>query len=60
MRSLLPLFQVYDRANVVNRHPWLVDLLVWSARRSPARLQKLAGVLDETYMPTNLLSVPAA
>lgn len=56
VRSLLPLFQVYDRAHVVNRHPWLVDLLVWSARRSPARLQKLAGVLDETYMPTNLLA----
>lgn len=56
VRALQPLFEVYDRANVVNRHPWLVDLLIWSARRSPARLQKMAGVLDETYMPTNLLN----
>ncbi len=55
VRALQPLFEVYNRANVVNHHPWLVDLLIWSARRSPARLQKMAGVLDETYMPTNLL-----
>ncbi|MEO8278694.1 MAG: NAD(P)/FAD-dependent oxidoreductase [Ideonella sp.] len=57
VRALQPLFDVYDRANVVNRHPWLVDLLIWSARRSPARLQKMAGVLAETYMPTNLLTM---
>ena len=56
VRALQPLFEVYDRANVVNRHPWLVDLLIWSARRSPSRLQKMAGVLAETYMPTNLLT----
>ncbi|WP_418317284.1 NAD(P)/FAD-dependent oxidoreductase [Piscinibacter sakaiensis] len=57
VRALQPLYQVYDRANVVNRHPWLVDLLVWSARRSPSRLQRMAGVLDETYMPDNLINV---
>ncbi len=57
LRALQPLYDVYDRANVVNRHPWLVDLLIWSARRSPSRLRRMAGVLDETYMPTNLLNV---
>lgn len=57
VHGLQPLYDVYDRANVVNRHPWLVDLLIWSARRSPARLQRMAGVLDETYLPSNPLNV---
>jgi hypothetical protein len=34
-----------------------VDLLVWSARRSPRRLQRLAGVLEETYLPRDGMSV---
>ncbi len=55
--ALKPRYEVYDRASVVNRRPWLVDLMVWSAHRSPSRLQRLTAVLEETYMPKNLLSM---
>ena len=56
VRALQPRFTVYDRASVVNRRPWLVDLVVWSARRSPARMRKMTGVLEETYLPSNVIN----
>lgn len=54
--ELRPRYAVYEKANAVNRRPWLVDLLVWSAKRSPSRLRRMSGVLEETYLPSNLLS----
>jgi flavin-dependent dehydrogenase len=55
--ALKPRFEVYEQANRANEHPWLVDLLVWSARRSPRRLQRMAGVLEETHIPTDAVTV---
>ena len=55
--ALKPRFVVYEQANRANEHPWLVDLLVWSARRSPRRLQRMAGVLEETHIPTDAVTV---
>jgi geranylgeranyl reductase family protein len=55
--ALKPRFDVYEQASSANEHPWLVDLLVWSARRSPRRLQRLAGVLEETHIPTDVATV---
>ncbi len=57
LRALRPRFEVYDKANSVNARPWLIDLLVWSARRSPRRLQRMSGVLEETHAPGNLVSL---
>jgi geranylgeranyl reductase family protein len=54
--ALKPRFEVYEQANRANEHPWLVDLLVWSARRSPRRLQRMAGVLEETHIPTDAVT----
>lgn len=54
--ALRPRFEVYERANTVNARPWLIDLMVWSAKRSPRRLARMSGVLEETQMPTNLIS----
>ena len=54
--SLKPKYAMYEKANTVNAHPWLVDLLVWSARRSPSRLKRMSGVLEETHAPSNLIS----
>ncbi|HEX4236091.1 MAG TPA: geranylgeranyl reductase family protein [Caldimonas sp.] len=51
--ALKPRFDLYEQANRANEQPWLVDLLVWSARRSPRRLQRMAGVLEETHIPTD-------
>ena len=56
IEALRPRFDIYERANTVNAHPWLVDLLVWSAKRSPRRLQRMSGVLEETHTPGNLVT----
>ncbi len=56
IEALRPRFDIYERANAVNAHPWLVDLLVWSARRNPGRLQRMSGVLEETHVPGNLIT----
>ena len=57
--ALKPRYEVYERANTVNAHPWLVDLLAWSARRSTRRLKRMSGVLEETHVPSSLVSVGA-
>lgn len=57
LRALKPKFDLYERANRVNAHPWLVDLLIWRARRSPRLVQRMSGVLNETSNPGNLISL---
>lgn len=56
VRALAPRYAMYEKANLVNMHPWLVDLVVWSAQRSPSRLQRMSGLLEETHLPRSLLS----
>ena len=56
LAALKPRFDLYDRANQINAHPWLADLVIWRARRSPRLLRKMAGVLEETSNPGNLIS----
>ncbi|MBL0150474.1 MAG: NAD(P)/FAD-dependent oxidoreductase [Ideonella sp.] len=55
--ALKPRFDLYERANQVNEHPWLADLVVWRARRDPRILRRMAGVLEETGNPGNLVSL---
>ncbi len=57
LAGLQPRFALYERANKVNRHPWLADLLIWRARTNPKLLRKMAGVLEETSNPGSLVSV---
>jgi geranylgeranyl reductase family protein len=54
--ALRPRFALYDRANRINRFPWLADLLVWRAQRSARLLRRMTGVLEETSNPGNLVS----
>jgi flavin-dependent dehydrogenase len=56
LRELKPRFELYKRANSVNRHPWLADLVIWRARKSERLLRRMSGVLNETSNPGNLLS----
>jgi geranylgeranyl reductase family protein len=56
LQALKPRFDLYARAEHVNRRPWLVDLVLWRAQRSPRLLQRMSGVLDETQNPGRLLS----
>ena len=55
--ALKPRFDLYQRANLVNRHPWLADLLIWRANRSPRLLRRMSGVLNETSNPGHLVTV---
>lgn len=55
--ALKPRFDLYARANKVNRHPWLADLLIWRARKSERLLRRMSGVLNETSNPGHLVSV---
>ncbi|MFZ3141318.1 NAD(P)/FAD-dependent oxidoreductase [Polaromonas sp.] len=55
--ALRPRFMLYERANLVNRYPWLADLLIWRARKSARLQQRLSGVLNETSNPGHLFTV---
>jgi len=57
MRGLKPKFDLYEMASHVNHHPWLADLVVWRARKSPRILRRMTGVLEETQNPGRLFSV---
>jgi flavin-dependent dehydrogenase len=57
LTALKPRFDLYERANRVNRHPWLFDVLIWRARRSERLRRRMAGVLEETSNPGHLLTV---
>jgi flavin-dependent dehydrogenase len=54
--ALKPRFDLYERANRVNDHPWLADLMIWRARHSARILKRIEGVLEETSNPGNLFS----
>ncbi len=57
LRALKPRFDLYARANTVNRHPWLIDLLIWRASKSPRLIRRMSGVLEETSNPGHLLTL---
>lgn len=56
LRELKPRFDLYEKAEHVNRHPWLTDLVIWRATRSARILRRMSGVLEETQNPGRLLS----
>ena len=39
LRALKPRFDLYEKANRVNVHPWLADLVIWRAKKSPRLLR---------------------
>ena len=55
--ALKPRFDLYEKANRINDHPWLADLLIWRANRSPRILRRMCGVLDETGNPGHLVTL---
>ena len=54
--QLKPRFNMYETASRVNHRPWIADLVVWRARRSPRILQRMSGMLEETQNPGSLFS----
>ncbi len=57
LAALKPRFDLYAKANRVNSHPWLADLLIWRAQRSDRLLARMSGVLNETSNPGTLVSM---
>ena len=57
LAALKPRFDLYERANSVNAHPWLADLVIWRARKSPRILRRMSAVLEEKSNPGNLVSL---
>ncbi len=60
LRALKPRFEMYNKASLVNQHPWLADLVVWRARRSARIRQRLSGMLEETQNPGHLFTLRGA
>ena len=56
LHALQPRFDLYEKASRINQRPWIADLVIWRARRSPRILGKLAGLLEETQNPGRLFS----
>ena len=57
LSTLMPKFRLYAKANRINAHPWLADLVIWRAQRSERLLRRMSGVLNETSNPGNLVSI---
>jgi menaquinone-9 beta-reductase len=57
LADLQPRFDLYARADRVHDFPWLIDLLVWRAKRSPAILARMSNVIEERSAPGHLVSV---
>lgn len=56
LAGLRPRFEMYRKAASFNRHPWLLSLVVWRARRSERIMARLSDILNERRMPGSLLS----
>jgi menaquinone-9 beta-reductase len=57
LRSLKPRFDLYEKANRINAHPWLADVVIWRARHSAGLRRRMTGVLEETSNPARLASL---
>jgi menaquinone-9 beta-reductase len=57
LMELKPRFDLYERANRVNETPWLADLVIARAKKSPRILRRMSAVLEERSNPGNLVSV---
>ena len=56
LTALKPRFDMYETASHVNHRPWLADLVIWRARKSPRILRRMSGMLEETQNPGRLFS----
>jgi flavin-dependent dehydrogenase len=57
LMQLKPRFDLYEKAHRVNDFPWLADLVISRANKSPRILRRMSAVLEEQGNPGNLFSV---
>lgn len=54
---LKPKFDLYEKGNQVNHHPWLTEILIRRAAKSPRLRQRMANVLEERSTPAQLITL---
>lgn len=54
---LRPKFELYERGNRVNYHPWLTELLIRRAAKSPRLRQRMSNLLEEKSTPAQLVTL---
>jgi len=57
LARLKPKFELYERGNTVNHHPWLTELLVRRAAASPGIRRRMADLLEERATPAQLVTL---
>ena len=54
---LKPKFDLYERGNRVNYHPWLTELLIRRAASSARLRQRMSNLLEEKSTPAQLVTL---
>jgi len=54
---LKPKFDLYEKGNRVNHHPWLTEILIRRAASSARLRQRMSNVLEERSTPAQLLTL---
>ena len=53
-------FDIYQRANKINRVPWLIDLAIARGNKSPSLVRRMSLVLEEKANPSRLFTLRGA
>jgi geranylgeranyl reductase family protein len=54
--QLKPKFDLYERGNRVNYHPWLTEILIRRAAKSARLRQRMSNLLEEKSTPAQLVT----
>lgn len=54
---LKPKFDLYEKGNRVNHHPWMTELLIRRAAKSPRLRQRMSNLLEEKSTPAQLVTL---
>lgn len=57
LARLKPKFDLYEKGNRVNHHPWLTEILIRRAAKSARLRQRMANVLEERSTPAQLVTL---
>jgi hypothetical protein len=57
LNRLRPKFDLYEKGNRVNYHPWLTEILIRRAARSPRLRQRMSNLLEERATPAQLMTM---
>ena len=58
--GIRPKFAIYQRANVINRMPWLINLAIHRGNASPRLVRRMSLVLEEKANPARLFTLKGA